>query len=95
MTGLDIDIVHVSRGPGPGYFLDIDGEYDRWFQTHDVRAFVQRPDGYVFATARSVEELPAVIDELAAVLAEHGWHVQRGGSGNDEPVLVDGLAGRA
>ncbi|MFK4122381.1 bifunctional 3-(3-hydroxy-phenyl)propionate/3-hydroxycinnamic acid hydroxylase [Streptomyces longwoodensis] len=71
---LHMDIVHVSRGPGPGYYVDLDAEYDRWFQDNGVRAFVQRPDGYVFGTARSVTDLPAVLDELADVLARHGWH---------------------
>ena len=64
-----MDISHVSRGPGPGYYIDIDGEYDRWFQANKVRAFVQRPDGYIFGTARTVADLPAVLDELADVLA--------------------------
>lgn len=39
-----------------------------------MRAFVQRPDGYVFATAESVADLPAVIDELARALGRHGWN---------------------
>ncbi len=73
MARLDMDVVHVSRGPGPGYYIDIDGEYDQWFQANDVRAFVQRPDGYVFGTARSVTDLPAVLGELADLLAHHGW----------------------
>ncbi|WP_158264126.1 bifunctional 3-(3-hydroxy-phenyl)propionate/3-hydroxycinnamic acid hydroxylase [Amycolatopsis sp. CA-126428] len=73
LTRLDIDVVHVSRGPGPGYFLDIDGEYDQWFQARGVRAFLQRPDGYIFGTACSVAELPALLDELGAQLAHHGW----------------------
>lgn len=74
MTSLDMDVVHVSRGPGPGYYIDIDGEYDRWFQANHVQAFVQRPDGYIFGTARLVADLPALLDELADVLARHGWH---------------------
>ncbi len=74
IAALDMDISHVSRGPGPGYYLDIDGEYDRWFQANELKAFVQRPDGYIFATAATVADLPAVLDELADVLARHGWH---------------------
>jgi len=74
MTRLDMDVVHVSRGPGPGYYVDIDGEYGRWFQANHVQAFVQRPDGYVFGTARTVADLPALLDELAHILSRHGWH---------------------
>jgi 2-polyprenyl-6-methoxyphenol hydroxylase-like FAD-dependent oxidoreductase len=74
MTSLDMDVVHVSRGPGPGYYVDIDGEYGRWFQANEVEAFIQRPDGYVFGTARTTADLPALLDELADLLARHGWH---------------------
>lgn len=74
MTRLDMNVVHVSRGPGPGYYIDIDGEYGQWFQVNHVQAFVQRPDGYVFGTARVVADIPALLDELADVLARHGWH---------------------
>jgi 2-polyprenyl-6-methoxyphenol hydroxylase-like FAD-dependent oxidoreductase len=73
MTRLDMDIVHVSRGPGPGYYIDIDAEYGRWFHANQVQAFVQRPDGYVFGTARSVTDLPALLNQLDDVLARHGW----------------------
>ena len=73
MAGLDMDVVHVSRGPGPGYYVDIDGEYGQWFQANHVQAFVQRPDGYVFGTARIVADLPAMLDQLAEALARHGW----------------------
>ncbi len=71
---LDMDIAHVSRGPGPGYYVDLDAEYDQWFQANDAQAFVQRPDGYIFGTVRSVTDLPALLDELADVLAGHGWY---------------------
>lgn len=94
MTRLDMDVAHVSRGPGPGYYVDIDGEYSQWFQANHVQAFVQRPDGYIFGTAPTVADLPVVLDELADVLARHGWHgrtavstfsVQRGGNVADRP----------
>ncbi|MEC3975770.1 bifunctional 3-(3-hydroxy-phenyl)propionate/3-hydroxycinnamic acid hydroxylase [Amycolatopsis sp. H20-H5] len=85
LTRLDTDVVHVSRGPGPGYYLDIDGEYDQWFQARGVQAFLQRPDGYVFGTARSVAELPALLDELAAALARHGWYELDEANGRQHP----------
>ncbi|HEV2637944.1 MAG TPA: bifunctional 3-(3-hydroxy-phenyl)propionate/3-hydroxycinnamic acid hydroxylase [Actinocrinis sp.] len=77
LAALDVDVMHVSRGPGPGYYVDIDGEYDLWFRDNDAQAFVQRPDGYVFGTAQSVADLPELLEELAQVLSRHGWHGRR------------------
>lgn len=74
LTSLGVEIMHVSRGPGPGYYVDIDGEYDLWFRTTGRKAFLSRPDNYVFGAVRSVDELPALLDELADSLAAHGWH---------------------
>ena len=37
------------------------------------KAFLVRPDHYVFGSVRTVEDLPALIDELAAALDTHGW----------------------
>lgn len=93
MSALDMRAVHVSRGPGPGYYIDIDGQYDRWFQANAVRAFVQRPDGYVFGTAESVADLPAVIDELARALGRHGWNAGLADVGPaDSPTRSDAVA---
>ena len=71
---LGLEVLHVSRGPGPGYYVDIDGEYDLWFRAHGCKAFVSRPDNYVFGTATTIGDLPALLDELADALATHGWH---------------------
>ena len=71
---LGVEFAHVSRGPGPDYYVDLDGEYELWFRKHGVRAFIQRPDRYVFGAAGSLAELPALVDRLAGSLAEAGWH---------------------
>ena len=71
---LDVEFAHVSRGPGPGYYVDIDGEYDVWFRKHGVRAFIQRPDRYVFGAVAELDELPGLVDRLADSLANAGWN---------------------
>ena len=75
MSALEIQIAHISRGPGTDHFIDIDGEYDLWFRKTGLKAFLQRPDNYVFGTAKTIEELPALLDELATSLRMSGWHV--------------------
>ena len=84
MSALKIQIAHISRGPGADHFIDIDGEYDLWFRKAGLKAFVQRPDNYVFGTAKTVGELPALLDELATSLERSGWH------GRCEAVSADG-----
>ncbi len=73
LSQLNVEMVHVSRGPGPDYYIDIDGEYDLWFRNNRLKAFLQRPDNYVFGSVQSVDELPALLDDLADALAVNGW----------------------
>ena len=70
---LGVEFAHVSRGPGPDYYIDLDGEYDLWFRKHGLRAFVQRPDKYVFGAVATVDELPALVDRLVESLSGAGW----------------------
>ena len=73
IEALGIEFVHVTRGTAVGAYLDIDGEYDLWFRRTGRKAFLQRPDNYVFGTARCIEDVPGLVDELADSLAAHGW----------------------
>jgi len=73
LAALNVQIVHASRGSSTGAYLDIDGEYDLWFRETGRKAFLERPDNYLFGTVRAIEELPALLDELASTLAAHGW----------------------
>src|SRR5882757_11272108 len=73
LRALDIQIVHATRGAVPGSYLDIDGEYDLWFRQTGRKAFVERPDNYIFGTVRHLDELPMLLDALAEALATHGW----------------------
>jgi 2-polyprenyl-6-methoxyphenol hydroxylase-like FAD-dependent oxidoreductase len=72
LTALDMDFAHVSRGANAQY-ADIDGEYDLWYRETGRKAFLLRPDNYVYGSVRTIEELPAMLDELGDVLAAHGW----------------------
>lgn len=59
-------LVQVSNvyKPGPEVVADLRGTYTRWFRERKLRAAVIRPDYYVFGTAPSPEDLPAVVDNL-------------------------------
>ncbi|GGF22759.1 bifunctional 3-(3-hydroxy-phenyl)propionate/3-hydroxycinnamic acid hydroxylase [Subtercola lobariae] len=70
---LEFGFSHVSRGPGPDYYIDVDGEYELWFRKHGVRAFIQRPDKYVFGAVAELTDLPALVDALGSSLEDAGW----------------------
>lgn len=74
LSALGMKFAHISRGAGPDHFIDIDAEYDLWFRTTARKAFVLRPDNDVFGSARTIEELPALLDELGGALAKNGWN---------------------
>ena len=75
LDSLDMQFAHISRGAsGDASFYDIDAEYDRWYTETGRKAFLERPDHYVFGTAQTLDDLPALVDELAAALAAHDWH---------------------
>lgn len=74
LESLDTQFVHASRGAHrEGSFYDIDGEYDKWYRRSGCQAFLERPDHYVYGTAERIEDVPALVSDLAAVLARHGW----------------------
>ena len=72
---LKLEFAHVSRGvqPESDSFFDIDGEYDQWYESTGRKAFLQRPDNYVFGTAKTIEDIPTLLDELGNSLAKSGW----------------------
>ena len=72
-AALAIQVAHVSRGAGAQY-ADIDGDYDLWYRKTGRKAFLLRPDHYVFGSVRTMGELPALLDELQLSLATNGWH---------------------
>ena len=73
LSALDLEFAHASRGANAQY-VDIDGEYDMWYRETGRKAFLLRPDNYIFGSVRTIEELPGLIDELGSALAANGWH---------------------
>jgi 2-polyprenyl-6-methoxyphenol hydroxylase-like FAD-dependent oxidoreductase len=47
---------------------DVDGRLSTWLREHGVHAVLVRPDFYVFGSARSADELPALLGDLRAQL---------------------------
>ena len=74
IANLNLQMIHVTRGAVSGAFIDLDGDYDLWFRTHGKKAFLQRPDNYVFGTAKTMKDVGPLIDDLARVLTAAGWH---------------------
>lgn len=73
LEALDVQFAHVSRGAhAETSYYDIDAEFDQWYLASGRKAFLERPDHYVFGTARTNDELPALLDDLAASLDAHG-----------------------
>lgn len=69
---LHIQTAHVSRGASAQY-IDVDGEYDMLYRNTGRRAFLVRPDHYVFGSVSAIEELPLLLDDLSKSLLQHGW----------------------
>jgi 3-(3-hydroxy-phenyl)propionate hydroxylase len=60
--------VGVAGTESPDLALDITWVYDRWFEQHAVAALLMRPDFYLFGTAGTVQEIPAMVDALRTQL---------------------------
>jgi 3-(3-hydroxy-phenyl)propionate hydroxylase len=61
--------VPLSRDRTTTWAHDVDGVYTRFFDQHGVDALVVRPDFIVFGAARSIDDLPGVVDELRSQLS--------------------------
>jgi 2-polyprenyl-6-methoxyphenol hydroxylase-like FAD-dependent oxidoreductase len=57
---LDTDAPHGVR--------DLDGRLTAWLSQHGVHAVLVRPDFYVFGSAPTAEDLPALLDDLRSQL---------------------------
>lgn len=58
----------VEFGPG-GNADDTGGKYARWFEKNGVAAVIQRPDFYVYGTAASPDDVPALLQRLRSNLS--------------------------
>ena len=76
IESLSIDFAHVSRGAqlDSDSYYDIDGGYDEWFESTGRKAFLQRPDNYVFGTTKTIEDIPSLLDVLENSLGKGGWN---------------------
>jgi 3-(3-hydroxy-phenyl)propionate hydroxylase len=61
---IDCKIVSIDSEPADGAALDVEGGYARWFDNYGVEAVLARPDFWTFGGARSVEQIPALVDDL-------------------------------
>lgn len=94
LAALDMQIVHVSRAATAAY-IDIDGEFDLWFRRTGRKAFIERPDTYVFGTVETTEQLPDLLDQLHDSLVMHGWHgLDPAGPGFTAPAIGSDRAQR-
>jgi hypothetical protein len=64
-----LDMTVASLDPGVRHGVgDVDGRLTTWLSEHGAHAVLVRPDFYVFGSARSAEELPALLGDLRAQL---------------------------
>ncbi|MGH3499527.1 MAG: bifunctional 3-(3-hydroxy-phenyl)propionate/3-hydroxycinnamic acid hydroxylase [Nocardioidaceae bacterium] len=77
LDSLNMQYAHIHRGmtDDDAYLWDIDAAYDDWYRSTGVKAYIERPDRYIFGAVKTTDELPALVDELAEVLAANGWVV--------------------
>ena len=64
---LDTAVASLDAG-APHGVRDLDGRLSAWLSDHAVHAVLVRPDFYVFGSAATAEELPALLADLRAQL---------------------------
>jgi 2-polyprenyl-6-methoxyphenol hydroxylase-like FAD-dependent oxidoreductase len=65
-----LDATVASLGPRvPGGTTDVDGRLTDWLHRHGAHAVLVRPDFYVFGSAASRDDLPALVRDLRSQLA--------------------------
>ena len=75
---LGASVAHVVEGdvmPPSGACLELadpDGHLGRWFDDHEAAAVLLRPDRYVFGTAATRADIPALVDRLLAAVGSAG-----------------------
>lgn len=60
--------VGVSDRGGGELAQDMSGIYRHYFETYGIKAFLMRPDFVVFGVARTVEQLPQLVDDFRSQL---------------------------
>ena len=75
LSKLHMQYAHVSRGAPEGSYSDVDCDYELWFRKSGRKAFLQRPDKYIYGTVQTIEELPMLVDELSDSLRANGFHL--------------------
>ncbi|KAF3935587.1 hypothetical protein ABW19_dt0203760 [Dactylella cylindrospora] len=69
----DLKFIHVTRGSVEGAAIDLDGDFDLWYRAQKAKGFLQRPDNYIFGVHKTMDDVPALIDDLGAALKAAGW----------------------
>jgi len=67
ITLLDVTVAALDPH-GPQGVRDVDGRLTAWLSEHGTYAVLVRPDFYVFGSASSPEQLPALLDDLRSQL---------------------------
>lgn len=77
LGGVPVRTLRLSLAPltGPDCAVDLDGDYAAWFAAWDCTYVVVRPDLYVYGTARSEDELQALLNALQRNLLVSVEHV--------------------
>jgi hypothetical protein len=71
LASINCDVVAIGDEPAEGVAHDVDGAYGRYFDHYGVEAVLARPDFWTFGGARSVEDIPALVDDLSEQLHAH------------------------
>jgi 3-(3-hydroxy-phenyl)propionate hydroxylase len=71
LASIDCSVVEIGDEPAEGVAHDVEGAYARYFDHYGVEAVLARPDFWTFGGARSVEDIPALVDDLSEQLHAH------------------------
>jgi 2-polyprenyl-6-methoxyphenol hydroxylase-like FAD-dependent oxidoreductase len=61
---LECEIVTTAPSAGSAELVDVEMDYEAWFESLGANAVIVRPDFYVFGAVTSARDLGAILDEL-------------------------------
>jgi hypothetical protein len=77
----------VALRPDGQGTVDVDGSYRAYMTGLGVRAVLVRPDFYTYATAKSLAEIPALLDELQQQLWQDAAPAPHASSNLHSPTI--------
>jgi 3-(3-hydroxy-phenyl)propionate hydroxylase len=64
LKSIGCHVVAIGDEPGEGVAVDVEGAYGRYFDAYGIEAILARPDFWAFGGVKTLDEIPALVDDL-------------------------------